>query len=1383
VLVSVLAGVLGALGPDWAVRVFEDCLCNQLCVKTVVLAESLSIATCEGSLLEACNTVYLMGAREMRSGVWCGIVHFSAELDMVQQHSDRWHQRHTLGLDVCPVLTTQEASSWVVVRMGKAEKAFVDAPQQSTVWGWLWFCRKGGEGPMVVLILIIGLLSHALRAFQDWWLLLLHQGGKEGMQISGLDQEGCVWVLLAAVVTSTFLLGLANVIWSSIVTVSAAKVMHREATGAMSKTALVFEPERHQWALDLLGANMAEAMTSFPHHIQASITCFVAALASFIVMTVEVVTIRGSSTPKEAFAFIGIPVLLLATGFWSFWGTDNALRRVSYFMAAARGPVRALLASTADSMRCMRIYPHNCAALETMQYLLDRYSSAQLAVCAVQTRSLLYVGSFWSLGAVLAAAALCILKEGDLLPSSLSSVAVAGLVLALATQVVLLAQWSLVSASHASISFHAFVGRTKYMSRALVPEEALVESNANLVETLSGWTLENVLVPSSPLVPAALVSPLSLSIACARALSLSAFFLSAVFLAHPPPPSWSLSGIFLSIHQTAHLASWCCIWCRMPCSRTHARVVLQALLSGHVSGHVSDPGTCAHPQTVNLHVEAGQRVMAVGRRGSGVETLPLVLLRIARLSRGKVILNFPSGLRLDVGSVSLETLRSCIKYVRRSPVMFASSVRENLWQPTNMGTKYNPAEARVVLQFVGLLERADVSPLELHARQEALLGKHMHELSRRDRMLLAVARALLQKPYMLMLEDLALSIDAKSMDDLDRMFLGNPKLITLHISTVAARLHRFQRVLVFHNGTVVQDGAPKTLVSQPGVLSNMLLECGPVADNLVREQLGAATRVLPSPVAPMPFSPSSPAQHTTGVEQRERDLASTVGVLGPISEMDSLDESGEAGVEAGKLAKQVQSVYAPLDASLAHMVSQKDVSSLFSWIQGCVSAIHDELRLDLRTHQDQGIVQYRYAVFVVPLTAKISKETEHFLKQCCRDSVADVALINKNPLVLSAACVQILRLLPRKLVSRNFLARMAPAFPRGQKPKEDHACGLIGSAIQELLATEGEYLELLVQVVWLLSHLSSALTAQKLLFRRQQGLYGEGDDPPAASVLASQMSEPLAGLCEEPYGSLSVEALAFFILHYDRILEGQVTYGDAEQPPPLPEQQAPHMPPHSPQTNMQQPQQALAQSPNTGARGVSPLVAPSQPAQQPLPPQMPQQQQQTHMQQAPGAPASAAVAAAVSLHRAFDDPNPAAAVARALDMRGDVNELNEDGFTVLMVACSLGMPDVVRLVSLSLLIPLLSLSSPNPRPLLSLPRSLSSSLLSLSSPSPLPLLSHFSSTLSPLPLSSPSLLSLSPLPLSSLPLPARPRAIQTSNMSATDSQYFLPPSTYPFHSS
>ena len=43
-----------------------------------------------------------------------------------------------------------------------------------------------------------------------------------------------------------------------------------------------------------------------------------------------------------------------------------------------------------------------------------------------------------------------------------------------------------------------------------------------------------------------------------------------------------------------------------------------------------------------------------------------------------------------------------------------------------------------------------------------------------------------------------------------------------------------------------------------------------------------------------------------------------------------------------------------------------------------------------------------------------------------------------------------------------------------------------------------------------------------------------------------------------------------------------------------------------------------------------------------------------------------------SLHAALDDDNAEAAVARALEQRGNVNEKNEEGFSVLMVACSLG---------------------------------------------------------------------------------------------------------------
>ena len=168
--------------------------------------------------------------------------------------------------------------------------------------------------------------------------------------------------------------------------------------------------------------------------------------------------------------------------------------------------------------------------------------------------------------------------------SSLSSVAVAGLVLALATQVVLLAQWSLMSASHASISFHAFVGRTKYMSRALVPEETLVESNANLVETLSGWTLENVLVASSPLVPAALVCSFSL-----YRLRACTFSLASFSLAPHLPLSLSPESFFRSIRPlTWRFGVALCVSCpalartRVWCCEYHSLVTSLTLAHAHI---------------------------------------------------------------------------------------------------------------------------------------------------------------------------------------------------------------------------------------------------------------------------------------------------------------------------------------------------------------------------------------------------------------------------------------------------------------------------------------------------------------------------------------------------------------------------------------------------------------------------------------------------------------------------------------------------------------------------------------------------------------------------------------------------------------------------------
>jgi len=277
------------------------------------------------------------------------------------------------------------------------------------------------------------------------------------------------------------------------------------------------------------------------------------------------------------------------------------------------------------------------------------------------------------------------------------------------------------------------------------------------------------------------------------------------------------------------------------------------------------------------------------------------------------------------------------------------AVLDNLWQPYNSD---NPGvvdsgdtnnhiprgDMLTVLKFVGLVPRSAAEVVL------SSLGS-IDQMSARDRMLLSVARALLQRPVMLVLEDLALSVDAKAMNDLDQMLVNQKHLTILHTSTVAARIHCFKRVVVMHNGMVVQDGAPKDLLAEAGVLSNMVHDTGPVASNRLRAQLGTPARVLPSTTSPVPPTSYSSSD--------ARDLASTVGVLGSISELESEEtpEKGgahvapEAQAPAQHLVAQQACVYEALDDEVVRMLQLKPQGYLFQSIQSCVAALHDSLQV------------------------------------------------------------------------------------------------------------------------------------------------------------------------------------------------------------------------------------------------------------------------------------------------------------------------------------------------------------------------------------------------------------------------------------------------------
>ena len=201
-------------------------------------------------------------------------------------------------------------------------------------------------------------------------------------------------------------------------------------------------------------------------------------------------------------------------------------------------------------------------------------------------------------------------------------------------------------------------------------------------------------------------------------------------------------------------------------------------------------------------------------------------------------------------------------------------------------------------------------------------------------------------------------------------------------------------------------------------------------------------------------------------------------------------------------------------------------------------------------------------------------------------------------------------------------------------------------------------------MVWLLNHLATALTAQQTLDRKKEGiLLGPAEGPTAVELLAAQLAEPLAHA--HSFGRLAAYALAVYIEHYDAILEGQVTFSNA----PEEQQQQQH--------SSCGDEYAAAPQPFRSHDGEEALPPPSGPPP-PFPPL--QQRQQPPLPPPPGPPPQQQQQQRPSLHEALEEADAAAAVSRALDQRGDVNEKNEQGFTVLMVASSLGLASVVELL-------------------------------------------------------------------------------------------------------
>lgn len=213
---------------------------------------------------------------------------------------------------------------------------------------------------------------------------------------------------------------------------------------------------------------------------------------------------------------------------------------------------------------------------------------------------------------------------------------------------------------------------------------------------------------------------------------------------------------------------------------------------------------------LNLTIAAGETFSLVGTTGAGKSTIAKLVTRFYDPTAGRVLVD-----GYDLRDVTIRSLRRQLGVVPQEPFLFGGTLRDNISFARPGATDEDLLEA---CRAVGLDELVDRSPEGL----DAPVYERGSSLSSGERQLLALARAFLASPRVLILDEATSSLDLKSEATieraLDNVLEGRTAIIIAHRLSTAMRA---DRIAVVNDGHIVELGSHDDLVAKGGIYSAM----------------------------------------------------------------------------------------------------------------------------------------------------------------------------------------------------------------------------------------------------------------------------------------------------------------------------------------------------------------------------------------------------------------------------------------------------------------------------------------------------------------------------------------------------------------------------------
>lgn len=213
----------------------------------------------------------------------------------------------------------------------------------------------------------------------------------------------------------------------------------------------------------------------------------------------------------------------------------------------------------------------------------------------------------------------------------------------------------------------------------------------------------------------------------------------------------------------------------------------------------------------NLTIKAGQKVLILGKTGSGKTTIAQLLTRMYETTTGQILLD-----GVDVNKYQVQHLRNDIGYVQQDVFLFSDTIQNNIQFGLNEKVSYD--DLTHAAKTAHVLNEINSMPKHF----DTLVGERGTTLSGGQKQRVAIARALIKNPSVLILDDCLSAVDANT----ERIILGNldyyiKDKTTLFITHRIFYNFNFDLIIYLQEGKIAEQGTHDSLLAKNGLYAEL----------------------------------------------------------------------------------------------------------------------------------------------------------------------------------------------------------------------------------------------------------------------------------------------------------------------------------------------------------------------------------------------------------------------------------------------------------------------------------------------------------------------------------------------------------------------------------